>query len=397
MLVRGIETRLRERLSASPAAALIGPRQCGKTTLARSFGGEYFDLELEAERVRLDAKWEQLVEARKLLVLDEAQTHPAIFPRLRAAIDEDRARDGRFLLLGSIAPTLMKQVTESLAGRLAIVEMGPFSLSEVEAVRGVSLERLWLVGGFPPGGILDRRRFPGWQEDYVRLLTERDLPSWGLPASPRVTQRLIRMLAALHGQIWNASQLGQSLGVSYHTVNSYVDWLEGAFLLRRLEPWSGSLFKRLVKAPRVYWRDSGLLHAQLHVEDEEDLLAKFWVGASFEGFVIEQVRLALETRGIPYVANYFRTHTGNEIDLVLEIGDRRLAIEIKLTTSPSQADAARLLENAELIGATECFLVSRASRVTRGDSLTLCPLPALIDFVCARSAKKKAKRVRRRV
>lgn len=380
----------------SPAAALFGPRQCGKTTLARSLGGAYFDLEQESDRIRLDAKWEQLVSGRELVVLDEAQSHPPVFPRLRAAIDGDRSRDGRFLLLGSIAPSLMRQVTESLAGRLAIVEMAPFSLGEVQEVRGASLERHWLVGGFPAGGILERRRFPGWQEDYVRLLTERDLPAWGLPANPRMTQRLVRMLAALHGQIWNASQLGQSLGVSYHTVNSYVDWIEGAFLIRRLEPWSGSLFKRLVKAPRIYWRDSGLLHALLHVEDEDDLLSKPWVGASFEGYVIEQVLRALDTRGAPYVANYFRTHSGQEIDLVLEVGGRRLAIEIKLTTSPSEADAARLLENGELVGASECFLVSRASKVTRGGRLTLCPLPSLIEFVSVTNAKRKTKRARRK-
>lgn len=395
MLDRIVGPRILERLSAAPAVALIGPRQCGKTTLARSLPGICFDLERQGDRVRLDARWEELTRGKDRIILDEAQTHPEVFPRLRAAIDDDRRRRGRFLLLGSIAPELMRHVTESLAGRLALVNMSSLLLEEARGVRGVDLDRHWLVGGFPDGGILKRRDFPSWQDDYVRLLAERDLPTWGLPARPQVTMRLFRMLASLNGQIWNASQVGQSLGLSYHTVNSYLDWLEGCFLIRRLHPWSGNLSKRLVKAPRIYWRDSGLLHAILQVQDEDDLLGKPWVGASFEGFAIEQVLAALEARGLPFTATFFRTHDGHEIDLVLEIAGRVVAVEVKLTTNPSPADARRLESAAEMIGAGHSYLVSRASEVTRGERITLCPLDELIQTVVGETARRTPKRSRR--
>jgi hypothetical protein len=176
---------------------------------------------------------------------------------------------GRFLLLGSISPALMTQVSESLAGRLTLVELTPFLQTELR--KGFHRESLWLCGGFPDGGVLERERFPRWQRDYLSLLTQRDLPSWGLPARPQTTDRLLRMLTAVHGQIWNASQIGQSLGLSYHTVNSYVDYLEGAFLIRRLPPYRPSIPKRLIKRPKIYWRDTGLLHAQLNITDEQAL------------------------------------------------------------------------------------------------------------------------------
>ena len=228
-----------------PAVALIGPRQSGKTTLAQELGGNYFDLEQEAERLRLDLEWESLVTGNKLVILDEAQSWPGIFARLRGAIDQDRKRMGRFLLLGSVSPTLMLQVSESLAGRLSLIELTPFLFTELTA--GVSRKRHWLYGGYPDGGVLEARQYPQWQLDYLSLLSQRDLPLWGLPASPQVTGRLLRMLAASHGQVWNASQLGKSLGLSYHTVNSYLDYLVGGFLIRRLQPYQANIRKRLIK------------------------------------------------------------------------------------------------------------------------------------------------------
>ncbi len=268
-----------------------GARQCGKTTLARSLGGEYFDLEQPAERLRADLQWEELRRADRLVTFDEAQSWPELFERLRGAIDADRARHGRFLLLGSVSPALTRQVSESLAGRLSLVELSPLLWNELET--DTARRRLWLCGGYPDGGVLTPRAFPHWQRDYLTLLTQRDLPTWGLPAKPQTTERLLRMLAALHGQVWNASQVGQSLGLSYHTVNAYLDFLVGAFLIRRLPPYSGNIRKRLVKSPRVYWRDTGLLHALLNTPDDATLLGQPWVGASWEGFVIEQALGAL--------------------------------------------------------------------------------------------------------
>ena len=191
------------------------------------------------------------------------------------------------LLPGSVSPALMREVCESLAGRLALVELTPFLRPELGRS---ALPRLWLTGGFPDGGPLRPSRFPVWQRDYLALMAQRDLPAWGLSARPQVTDRLLHMISAVHGQVWNASALGQSLGLSYHTVNGYLDYLEGALLVRRLAPWSGNVRKRLVRSPKVYFRDSGLLHSLLGVSSRVDLLRHPAAGASWEGFAIEQLR-----------------------------------------------------------------------------------------------------------
>ncbi|MFN3409830.1 MAG: ATP-binding protein [Limisphaerales bacterium] len=294
MLERMILGLLRRRLSEFPAVALVGPRQCGKTTLARALAGHYFDLEQPGERVRLDLTLDRLAEGSKLIVLDEAQTWPAVFPRLRGLIDARRKVNGRFLLLGSVSPALMREVGESLAGRLALVPLTPLLPEEVGRER---LDRLWRFGGFPDGGVLRETAFPAWQENYLAAMAQRDLPNWGLPARPVWTERLFRMLAAEQGATVNWSRLGQSLGVSYHTVQSYMEHLEGAYLIRLLPPFARNLRKRLVKAPRVYWRDSGLLHALLQLRPGDDLWSRPWVGASWEGFVIEQILNTRAARG----------------------------------------------------------------------------------------------------
>ncbi len=379
MKPRRITRLVRARLKDGPAVALVGPRQCGKTTLAQSLGGRYFDLENEADRVRLDLTWAEIEASRSLVVLDEAQSWPEVFPRLRSAIDRDRRRFGRFLLLGSVAPSLMTQVSESLAGRLALIELTPFLINELPSS---SLSRLWLRGGFPDGGVLRRTSSPGvWHRDYLSLLAQRDLPSWGLAAKPQVTLRLMRMLAATHGQAWNASQIGQSFGLSYHTVNSYLDFLEGAFLVRRLSPYSGNIGSRLVKAPKVYWRDSGLLHALLGAPTEDALMNQPWVGASWEGFVIEQILGLLGQRGDAPGAFHFRTSDQREIDLVLDFGSRLWAVEIKLTSSPSVSDVEKLNRHADLIKADRRFLVSRATPRVSGGKVVLCDLKTLANEI----------------
>jgi predicted AAA+ superfamily ATPase len=345
---------VRTRLADYPAVAVFGPRQSGKTTLARTLSRTYFDAEQPEERVRLDLSWDELVSGRKLVVIDEAQAWPEIFPRLRAAIDKRRRQKGRFLLLGSVSPSLMHQVSESLAGRLGIVELSPFLVSELG--RGAE-GKLWLRGGFPDGGVLAERAFPGWQRDYLALLTQRDLPAWGLAARPQATQRLIAMLAATHAQFWNASRIAQSLGVSYHTVNSQLDYLEGAYLVRRLAPWSKNVSKRLVKSPKVYVRDSGILHSLMGVSNRTDLLRHPAVGASWEGFVVEQTLSHLAARGVHATPFCFRTSDGYEIDLLLELGSKRVAIEVKLSSRPTPDDMFRLDKAAALAGATHRFLV----------------------------------------
>ena len=379
MLPRKIAPVLRSRLASFPAVALVGPRQCGKTTLARSLGGRHYDLEQETERLRLDLEWESCLAGGDLVVLDEAQAWPEVFPRLRGAIDADRRRSGRFLLLGSVSPSLMRQVSESLAGRLSLVELAPLSLSELET--DAQRRRRWLMGGYADGGVLDGRRFPQWQLDYLALLTQRDLPNWGLPAAHRTTDRLLHMLAAVHGQEWNASQIGKSLALSYHTVNSYLDYLEGAFLIRRLNAFHGNLRKRLVKRPKVYWRDSGLLHALLNVGDAETLLRQPWVGASWEGFVIDQALTALQHAGRRWRAHHLRTADQREIDLLLEVDSELWALEIKLTTRPSPQNLARLNANADLVGADRRFLVCRHSERMENGTQVVCDLAGLMECI----------------
>lgn len=377
MLEREITPLLLDRLSTYPAVALVGPRQCGKTTLAQTLSGAYFDLEQEPERLRLDLEWDDRVAGRELVILDEAQSWPEVFPRLRGAIDQDRRRSGRFLLLGSVSPSLMVQVSESLAGRLSLVELTP--LRQTELTTQASRDRVWLCGGYPDGGVLSPRRFPRWQKDYLALLTQRDLPNWGLPAKPRTTDRLLRMLAAVHGQVWNATRVGQSLDLSYQTVNSYLDFLEGAFLLRRLLPYQTNIRKRLVKSPKVFWRDTGLLHALLNTVDSRELLNQPWVGASWEGFVIEQCLGELVTRGREFEAYYFRTSDQHELDLVLDLGRELWAVEIKLTTAPGSRDLQRLNKAADMIDAKRRFLVSQTRVPTGGKLQASCNLPSFLE------------------
>lgn len=383
MLRRQSGPLLRSLLRAYPAATLVGPRQCGKTTLARSLGGAYFDLELDSERVRLDLEWPKVVAGTAPVILDEAQTYPAVFPRLRAAIDADRRRMGRFVLLGSVSPSLMQSVSQSLAGRMAVLELTPFLRGELTTK--VMRNRHFLMGGFPDGGVRRPSAFPGWANNYLRLITERDLPALGIPCTPQVTQKLIRMLAALNGQQWNASELGRSMGLNYQTVARYTDFIEGAFIVRRLPAFHANLTKRLVKAPKIHWRDSGLLHATLGIPDERALFSHPAVGASWESHVIEQTLGLLHALGVPHNAAYFRTSDGHELDLVLESGRERWAVEIKLTTDPSPADLARLDACARMIGATRSILVSRVVK-DAGDAKRLsCGLDRLLKEVRALS------------
>jgi predicted AAA+ superfamily ATPase len=229
--------------------------------------------------------------------------------------------------------------------------------------------------------VLLPRRFPQWQIDYLTLLAQRDFPAWGLPGRPAATQRLLRMCAAAHGQIWNASQIGQSLGLSYHTVNSHLDYLEGAYLLRRLPPYQANLRKRLTKKPRIWWRDTGLLHALLGVAGEQDLLSRPWAGASWESFVIEQVLGAMRHRDLHPQPFFFRTSDGHEIDLLLDFGSRLWALEVKLTAHPTAAEMSALDAAADLVKADRRILVTQV-RTPAGDARRLsCDIRHLLSVI----------------
>jgi predicted AAA+ superfamily ATPase len=380
MIARVLGDLVRRRLDDWPAVALVGPRQCGKTTLARSLGGVYLDLEKPEDRLRVDLDWNRLATSPELLVLDEAQTMPEVFPRLRSAIDEDRRRMGRFLVLGSVSPSLMRDVGEALTGRLAICRLTPLLAEETGWDRQ---EELWLMGGYPDGGIQKQTQFPVWQREYLELMAQRDLPEWGLPSKPSTTLRLFRMLAAVHGQTWNASQLGRSLSLSHHTVTSYVDILEQAFLMRRLPPFHANIRKRLVKSPKVYWRDAGLVHALLGVESRNSLLAKPWVGSSWEGWVIEQILGRLDSTGHSWEAFHMRTSDQHEIDLLVSWRGLLWAFEIKLTTAPQPHDMRRLRATAEMVGASRRALISRTSQPVRSEDEGSLDLQTALEWLTA--------------
>lgn len=381
MLRRLAARHIRAALGQYPAVTIVGPRQCGKTTLAKAIGGAYFDLEQESERLRLDLEWDRLCAGRTRVILDEAQSFPGVFPRLRGAIDADRRRNGRFLLLGSVSPALMQSVAESLAGRMAVAELTPFLAAELRTAP--TRDRLWLVGGFPDGGIRRPRAFPQWQLNYARLIAERDLPAMGITCGPQATTRLMRMLAALNGQQWNASEVGRSMSVNYQTAHRYADFVEGALVIRRLPSLQVDTPKRLVKAPKLMFRDSGLLHALLGITSMDALLSHPAVGASWESHVIEQCLGVLTARGVPHDAHHFRTSDGYEIDLVLDIGRERWAIEVKLTSDPSPHDLERLSRCAQMVKATRSFLVSRVSRDAGSGARVSCGLDRMLRELAA--------------
>lgn len=259
----------------------------------------------------------------------------------------------------------MKHASDSLAGRMAIVELSPFLRSEIPGSKTINH---WVFGGYLDGGILKKEAFPFWQKNYLDLLAERDLPTWGLPAKPQVIKKLFQILAHLHGQIWNASEIGGNLGLSYHTINSYIDFLEGSFLIRRLHPYHSNIKKRLVKTPKVYWRDSGLLHFLLQFPNpkgksiENSLFDFPWVGRSFEGYIIEQILSELQSIGILYNAYFFRTSDGKEIDLILEMNGKKIGIEIKTTSNPSMDFVENLKSIANLISMDRCFLLTKSNQ-----------------------------------
>jgi len=263
---------------------------------------------------------------------------------------------------------------------MSLVKLTPFLRQELpEDLR----DGLWFFGGYPDGGVLNGRGFPQWQLNYLEMLTARDLPNWGLPAKPQVTMRLLKMLAVLHGQLLNASRLGQSLDISYKTVQSYLDYLEGAFLIRQLQPYHSNLKKRLVKSPKLYWRDSGLLHALMNVADDSQLVNQPWVGAGWEGFVIEQILNTADLTRRSYSAFFLRTSDQHEIDLILDFSIEKWAIEIKLTACPTLEDTKSLNKVADMIGAEKRIMVSRTCQVVESDNTVSCNLDWLIDKLVA--------------
>lgn len=333
---RLLEKDLKKYLKIFPAVVLLGPRQCGKSTLAKKIcGGEataiYLDLEKASDLKKLTDP-ELFFEGHKegTIFLDEIQKTPTLFSSLRSIIDEDR-RNGRFILLGSASRDLIQNSSQSLAGRVGFLELTPFTVEELPPKNMQALKNHWIRGGFPDSLLADsEENSREWRENFIRTYVERDLPQLGFSIPAPTWQRFLSLCAHLHGQVVNLSKIGGSFGVKHPTVKHYLDILEETFILRQIQPIENNGKKRLIKAPKMYFRDSGLLHQLLDISDFDHLLGHPVFGASWEGFVIENI--ITHCRGWKY--SFYRDSHGNELDLILEKGGRRIAIECKASKAP---------------------------------------------------------------
>lgn len=342
------EKWVKKALERSPVCALLGPRQCGKTTLARTIASgrdsHYFDLESPRDLLRLQNPELALGELTGLIVLDEVQAKPELFPVLRVLADKADSKT-RFLILGSASPDLIRQSSESLAGRVEFVDLHGFDIGE----SGADANRtLWLRGGFPRSFLAaSEAESVAWREGFVRTFLERDLPQFGIRVSAQVMRRFWTMLAHSHGQLWNASELGRALGLSDKTIKGYLDDLTQTYMVRQLQPWFENLGKRQVKSPKIYLRDSGLLHHLLSLETYDSVSGHPKVGASWEGFALEQVLRLSRARE----AYFWATPSGAELDLLLFEDGRRIGYEFKYSEKPSVTRSMRIaMEDLKLSG-----------------------------------------------
>jgi predicted AAA+ superfamily ATPase len=326
-------------LGRSPVCALLGPRQCGKTTLAKTLmgreAGNYFDLESPNDLLRLQNPELALGGLVGLVVLDEIQIRPDIFPVLRVLADRPDC-PARFLILGSASPDIIREASESLAGRIEFVDLHGFDLVETGVA---AMERLWLRGGFPRSFLASSDMDSvAWREGFVRTFLERDLPQFGIRVAAPAMRRFWTMLAHLHGQLWNGSDLGRAMGLSDKTVKSYLDDLTRTYMVRQLQPWFENVSKRQIKAPKIYLRDSGILHHLLSLGTTHELNGHPKVGASWEGFAMEQILRVARQRD----AYFWATQGGAELDLLLFRGGRRLGFEFKYSETPSVTRSMRV-------------------------------------------------------
>ena len=338
-ITRGLETQIKNLLSDFPAVAILGPRQCGKTTLALELikhlpDSIYLDLEKPSDFRKLyDPELFFKLNRNKLICLDEIQRYPELFTILRSIIDQN-GQNGQFLILGSASRDLIKQSSESLAGRVAYIELTPFLLSEITTAKQ-DLEKdlmpLWIKGGFPKSYLAKNDKSSMiWRENFIRTFLERDIPQLGLRIPAEALNRLWRMLAHNHGQLLNNSAIGASLGVSHTTVRSYIDLLSQTFMIRVLQPHFVNLKKRLVKSPKIYIRDSGILHTLLEIENYNAFVAHPVYGASWEGFALENIITAFSG----WNSSFFRTSAGAELDLILTRGTKKVGVEFKASSAP---------------------------------------------------------------
>lgn len=382
---------IRSALKRSRVTALVGPRQSGKTTLARWIlppdSTAYFDLEDPRSLVRLTEPMTALALLKGMVIIDEVQRRPDLFPVLRVLADR-RPLPARFLILGSATPDLLRQSAETLAGRLETITLSPFGLEEL----GLDVfQRHWRRGGFPPSYIARSEKDSFiWREQFIRTVLERDLPQLGISIPAATLFRFWTMLAHYHGSVWNAAEPARSLGLSQPTVRRYLDLLTGLYMVRQLQPWHENLKKRQVKAPKVYIRDSGLLHALLGIRTEREILSHPKVGASWEGYVIEEVLKTVR----PDASYFWATHTGAELDLLLLKRGRRYGVEVKFQDAPRLSPSMRIaMEDLNLERLTVFYPGDQRYELAK--RVTVVPLADIakgkIDFVTSGVKRKKTR------
>jgi predicted AAA+ superfamily ATPase len=368
-----IKTEVETALRRSRVTALLGPRQCGKTTLAREFvpsdSVNYFDLEDPESLARLEQPKLALESLSGLIVIDEIQRNPELFPLLRVLADR-QPNPAKFLVLGSAAPELLRQSSESLAGRMETLELGGFNRSEVGAA---AMSRHWLRGGFPLSFLAETDEDSAvWRSSFINTFLERDLPASGSTISPIAMRRFWTMLAHYHGQTWNASEIASAMGVSATTTRRYVDLLTHTFMIRQLQPWHENLNKRQVKAPKIYFRDSGLFHTLSHIKSEGDLLTHPKIGASWEGYAIEETLRHYK----PDQEYFWATHNGAELDLLLFKDGKRIGVECKRRDAPKLTASMKIAMNDLKLDELLVIYPGRKA-YPLGESIQVLPLESL--------------------
>jgi len=332
---------IKKRLKDYPIVAILGPRQCGKTTLSRQFSSQWhsnitvFDMESPADARRLEDPLLALEDLKGLVIIDEIQKRPNLFPVLRVL--SDRSLKTKYLILGSASKDLIRQSSESLAGRISYLEIGGFSLKHVGIER---IERLWIRGGFPRSFLASSEASSyQWRKDFIATFLERDIPQLGINIPAKLLGSFWGMLAHYHGQVFNASEIGRSLGVSDHTAQRYLDLLSGTFMVRQLRPWHYNTKKRIIKRPKIYFRDSGVLHALLSLETKKDILSHPKLGASWEGSALEEIIRSFGLREDEVF--FWGVHTGAELDFVFQKKGNLYGVEVKYTQAPSLTPSMR--------------------------------------------------------
>ncbi len=380
MIKRAIQTRFADYLSLFPVTGIIGPRQVGKTTLARQLTSNhsflYLDMERQVDRDKLkdDPAFFLSQFSDRTVILDEIQFMPQLFSELRGLVDGDR-KPGRFIILGSASPDIIRGSSETLAGRIGYLQLTPFLLSEVE----YDIEGLWVKGGFPESYLTKSEKNSNlWRANFIQTYIQRDLGMLGLQTNVRLMERFWWMIAGSQGALLNSQRLGRSLGVSNATIVRYIDFLEGAFMLRVLRPWFKNLTKRLVKSPKIYIRDSGLLHSLLGLAGLDDMLNNIHVGASWEGFVIEQI---INHSPDDFQFYFYRTHQGAECDLLIEKNGKVKAIcEIKLGTSSKVSRGFRISMNDT--GALQGYIIGNNEETYKIDkNITITNLKYFLEKI----------------